>query len=152
MHAHTHLTTVILVYYANNNFMGLFYYLGPFTYVLLLDIIGKNQYLLWASDVTPSLICWFPPWQFKFFNLQLLSCLLFDWHEICIKQFCFRNTFSYGLTVSDPFPLNSVGLPQSNVSKRCRGNGSLSWVYTVCQQLMLLSVRKLRIITILPDS
>ena len=27
MHAHTHLTTVILVYYANNSFIGLFYLL-----------------------------------------------------------------------------------------------------------------------------
>ena len=58
-HNHTHLTNVTFTYYANNHFMEVF-----LNIILYLDITGKNQYPLWVSDVTTSLICWFLPWHF----------------------------------------------------------------------------------------
>ena len=49
--------------------------------VLLFGIIGKNQYPLWVSDVTTSLIFWFPACLFQIFNFNNFLVYI----PICMK-------------------------------------------------------------------
>ena len=98
MQSHTHLTTVILVYYANNNFMGLFYE----------SCTSFRQY--WGKNQTHcELVTSQPRSQLDSFNFSIFNNFLV-YHPICMKfaPNCLVLEilqFWLGFTVSDPFPL-----------------------------------------------